>query len=68
MFLFLFCLMHQPNIFARELIPAKTNGDKLKSLSSFTKRIHDYFFISNFIFWSVLELLIFAQNFSTGVA
>ena len=30
--------------------------------------LHDYFFISNLIFWSVLELLIFAQNFSTGVA
>ena len=30
--------------------------------------LHDYFFISNFILWSVLELLIFSQNFSTGVA
>ena len=28
---------------------------------------YEIFFISNFIFWSVLELLIFAQNFSTGV-
>ena len=27
-----------------------------------------YFFISNFIFWSVLELFILAQTFSTGVA
>ena len=25
--------------------------------------VHDNFFVSNLIFWSVLELLIFAQNF-----
>ena len=37
---FCFCLLHQPSIFAPELIPAKTNGHKMKSnLHFFTKKL-----------------------------
>ena len=34
----MFCFRLQTNIFEPELIPAKTNGDKIKILSFFTKK------------------------------